>query len=197
MKNACIIIAVVITVMFTARQGYGQEQSSLSLKSDERGSMWVSHKLSVDAVPLNTGMQIALSVEYSVRTSAGMCEVLLERVQVPDRSMIQGAILGESFYKHIYTAIARHHAGSGEYPYLPGIADVPSTEPTHVFKRGMMMSWVQVESSRVVSVEPNPTAALCASFYSFALDNNDVKVTHHRIVYNVTNMPEPSLSEAR
>ena len=197
MKNVVIIAAVVVAFAFNAQQGFGQVQSAIEAKSEERGSLWLSQSLSVDAVPLNTGKQVSLTVGYSIRTSAGMCEVLLERVHVADRSMIQGAILGETFYKHIYAAIARHHAGTGDYPYVPELTSQNSPTATHVFKRGMMMSWIQPKGHRDVSIEPNPTSALCSSSYSFAMVDNVVQATSHGIAYNVKHTPEPSLSQAR
>lgn len=197
MKHVALVFAVAIACVINTQQGVGQVESSQQLMTEERGSIWAAQSIPVDQVPLSTGTRISGVAEYSIRTSAGVCEVFLERVVVDDRSLIQGAILGETFYKYIYTAIARHHAGTGLYPYMSELPAVSSPTPTHVFKRGMMMSWITPKGGRSVSIQPHPTSALCASSYAFHASDNAVHATSFGIVYNVKHTPEQSVSEVR
>lgn len=197
MKHVAMVFAVVVACAISTQQGVGQVESKQGLINEERGSVWATQSLAVEHLPLNTGAKISVVADYSIRTSAGMCEVFLERVVVDDRSRVQGAILGESFYKHIYTAIARHHAGTGLYPYAAELTAAVPSKPTHVFKRGMMMSWITPKGSRTVSIEPHPTSALCASSYAFHANDADVHATSFGTVYNIKHTPEPSVSEVR
>jgi hypothetical protein len=197
MKQIATTLAVIIAFALSTLQGVCQVESKQELINEERGSPWASHTMQVEQVPLTTGKQISLVAEYSIRTSAGVCEVFLDRVMVDDRSMIQGAILGETFYRHIYTAIARNHAGTGLYPYASELTAEVATKPTHVFTRGMMMSWITPKGSRSVSIEPHPTSALCASSYAFRQSDAGVQATSFGITYNVKHTPETSVSEVR
>jgi hypothetical protein len=197
MKRFAVVVAGVFAIALNTHNGSAQVQSSQELIAEERGSPWISQPLTVERVPLTTGRTVDLSVVYHIRTSAGVCEVFLQQVQVADRSQIQGALLNESFYRHIYTAIARRHAGTGAYPFMPEVASTPSGAPTHVFKRGMMMSWITPKGSRSVSIEPHPTSALCASSYAFRKSDAGVQATSFGIAYNVKHTPETSVSEVR
>lgn len=197
MKHVAMVFAVAIACVINTQQGVGQVESSQQLMAQERGSIWTSQSISVEQVPLHSGKNIPVVAEYSIRTSAGVCEVFLERVLVDDRSMIQGAILGETFYKHIYMAIARHHAGTGLYPYMSELPAVASSTPTHVFTRGMMMSWITPKGGRTVSIQPHPTSALCASSYAFHARESTVHATSFGIAYNVKHTPELSVTEVR
>lgn len=197
MKHVAMTFAVIIAFALSTLQGVCQVESTQELINEERGSPWVTHSIQVEQVPLNTGSRISLMAEYSIRTSAGVCEVFLERVMIDDRSMIQGAILGETFYRHIYSAIARNHAGSGLYPFASEISSETATKPTHVFARGMMMSWITPKGSRAVSIEPHPTSALCASSYAFRKSDSGVQAASFGIVYNIKHTPETSVSEVR
>lgn len=197
MKKVVVIAAIAFTLAISAQNGLGQVESSLRITGQERGSVWVSHSMKLDNVPLSTGKQISLSAEYSIRTSAGICEVFLDRVLVADRSLIIGAILGESFYRHIYTEIARRHAGTGEYPYTPELTSTVSPQPTHTFMRGMMMSWFTTKGSGVISIEPHPSSALCAASYSFGIQNDGVVAKHHGTRYNLKHTRKQSVTEVR
>lgn len=197
MKRIAIVVAGVFAIALNTHNGSAQVQSSQELIAEERGSPWISQPLTVERVPLSTGQTVDLSVVYHIRTSAGVCEVFLQHVQVADRSLIKGAVLNESFYRHIYTAIARRHAGTGAYPFMPEVASAPSGAPTHVFKRGMMMSWITPQGSMLVTIEPNPTSALCASSYSFHTAEQGLVVRHHGTEYNIKHTQQPFVSEVR
>lgn len=197
MKNVVVIAAIGIAFAISAQNGPGQVKESLTTTHQERSSGWVAHSLKLDNVPLSTGRQITLSAEYSIRISAGICEVFLDRVLVADRSLIIGAVLGESFYRHIYAEIARRHAGGGENPNAPELTATPSPQPSHMFTRGMMMSWYTAKESSVISIEPNPSSALCKSLYSFGKQNDEVVAKHHGTLYNVKRDQKQSAMEVR
>lgn len=197
MKNVVAVAAIICACVISSQNGLGQVESSQSIIDQERGSVWVSHSIIIENVPLSTGKQISLSAEYSIRTSSGLCEVFLDRVLVADRSLIIGAVLGESFYRRIYSEIASRHAGTGEYPYTPELTSALSAEPTHVFTRGMMMSWFTTKGSSVISIEPHPSSALCAASYSFGKQNDEVVAKHHSTRYNLKHTQEKSLTEVR
>jgi len=197
MKRFAVVVAGVFAIALNTHNGSAQVQSSQELIAEERGSPWISQPLTVERVPLTTGRTVDLSVVYHIRTSAGVCEVFLQQVQVADRSQIQGALLNESFYRHIYTAIARRHAGTGTYPFMPELASTPSGAPTHVFKRGMMMSWNTPQGSANVIIEQNRTSALCASSYSFQAAEQGLVAKHHGTEYNIKHTQQPFVSEVR
>ncbi len=197
MKKVVAIAAVVFAFAITTHNGLGQVESSQSIIDQERGSVWVSHSLKLENVPLSTGKQISLSAVYSIRKSAGICEVFLDRVLVAERSLIIGAVLSESFYRHIYSEIARRHAGTGEYPYTPELTSTVPPQPTHTFTRGMMMSWFTTKGGNVISIEPHPSSALCAASYSFGTQNDDVVAKHHGTRYNLNHTQEQSVTEVR
>ncbi len=197
MKRFAVVVAGVFAIALNTHNGSAQVQSSQELIAEERGSPWISQPLTVERVPLTTGRTVDLSVVYHIRTSAGVCEVFLQQVQVADRSQIQGALLNESFYRHIYIAIARRHAGTGAYPFMPEVASTPSGAPTHVFKRGMMMSWNTPQGSANVIIEQNRTSALCASSYSFHTAEQGLVAKHHGTEYNIKHTQQPFVSEVR